>query len=139
MGQRSLRVSRETPGAGESPGTLFHCCFDAAKNSSRKRRRGLGSGGCQGHPAPRIRVEISQPQATSCTPHPLQPLSRRCLSAPRAPGRMGPPRDTVFTQREVKVGGGQGKQNKSILPGTCSLPRKKTADGASFESRAFSA
>lgn len=30
-----------------------------------------------------------------------------------------------FTQREVKVGGGQEKQNKSILPGTCSLPCKK--------------
>lgn len=81
----------------------------------------LGSWRCQGHPA----AHIHRAQAGTATPCP----PAAATSLPPAPlglrAEQGQPQGCGFTLREVKVWGRQEKQNKSLVPGTCSLPLQK--------------
>lgn len=102
----------------------FCCFFKAAESRSRRKLSwSLGSWRCQGHPPaaaahiPLIPAWHSPPAAPTTA---LTSLSTSGGAQSRAR-----PQGCGFTQREVKVWGRQGKQNKFLLPGTCSLPGQK--------------
>lgn len=122
----SLRVSKETPGLARAWRVCFAAALMQPKISSRQEQcQGLGSRTRQGHPAPhgafcaRTSARHDPPAAPASAATSLPPLPLRSA------GRIGPQGHDFFTQHEVKVGGRQGKQNKSVLPGTCSPPCKK--------------
>lgn len=122
------------PRAGRSSLSLLCYSFNAAKISSWKEQGWFGEPERQGHPAPCSHVEIHH-DSCICSHHPLAPAPFTSLVHWHQPGPG--PKDMFYAARDGG-GGGQGKQNKHLLPGTCSLPQnKKNANSTLFESIDF--